>query len=63
MSPVNEVTSDGLPTFFVKDIPPVTSVDISTRQVQTYFGELTDNYVFTKTNSPEFDYPGAYDII
>lgn len=57
MSPVNEVNREGLPTFFVKDIPPVASVDIPIRRMGVYFGELTQDYVFVDTSAPEFDYP------
>jgi len=59
MSPVNEVNSEGLPQFFVKDMPPVSSVDIPIRNVGVYFGELTENYVFVKTTALEFDYPAG----
>jgi len=56
MSPVNEVNVEGLPQFFVKDIPPVSSVDIETRRMGVYFGEVTESYVFVKTSAREFDY-------
>ena len=39
MSPVAQVTADGLPDFYLKDLP-VTGV-ISVTQPQVYFGELT----------------------
>ncbi|MDH7602980.1 MAG: UPF0182 family protein [Armatimonadota bacterium] len=57
MSPVNEVNSEGLPQFFVKDMPPVASVDLPIVNPGVYFGELTENYVFVNTTAPEFDYP------
>ena len=56
MSPVNEVTEVGLPEYFVYDIPPKTNVDLPIDKPGVYFGELTDDYVFVKTNSREFDY-------
>ncbi|MCX8053454.1 MAG: UPF0182 family protein, partial [Armatimonadetes bacterium] len=56
MSPVNEVNVEGLPQFFVKDIPPVALVDLSINNVAVYFGEVTEGYVFVKTSAPEFDY-------
>ena len=55
LSPVNEVTVEGLPVLLVKDIPPVGNLDIERPQI--YFGEKTDNYVIVKTNTQEFDYP------
>ena len=57
LSPVNEVTPEGLPEFFVKDIPPQSSVDLSVTRPEIYFGERTDHPVFVKTEMEEFDYP------
>lgn len=57
MSPVNEVTSEGLPEFFIKDIPPVTRTNLKVERPEIYFGELTNQYVIVNTRSQEFDYP------
>lgn len=57
MSPVNEVTSDGLPVLFIKNIPPVSQVDLSIKEPAIYYGESTENYIYTGMNTPEFDYP------
>jgi len=57
MSPVNETTEEGLPNFFLKDIPPVSSVDLEVTRPEIYFGEATDNYVIVNTTEEEFDYP------
>jgi len=57
MSPVNETTEEGLPIFFLKDIPPVTSTDLRVTRPEIYFGEVTDEYVIVNTKSQEFDYP------
>jgi uncharacterized membrane protein (UPF0182 family) len=56
-SPVNEVTSEGLPEFFVQDIPPRSSVGLNITRPEIYFGEKTDYPVFVKTRMKEFDYP------
>jgi uncharacterized protein len=58
LGPVNEVTQEGLPVLFVKDIPPVSSVpnDIDIKVPSIYFGELSNDYVLVDTNTPEFDY-------
>lgn len=61
MSSVDEVTSNGLPQFFVKDIPPISSTELSIERPEIYFGELTKNYVITNTNIKEFDYPKGED--
>jgi len=55
LSPVNEVSAEGLPELLVKDIPPTGVFDIEVPQI--YFGEKTDNYVIVKTKTQEFDYP------
>ncbi|MFC1933463.1 UPF0182 family protein [Chloroflexota bacterium] len=55
LSPVNEVTTQGLPNLLVKDIPPIGEFNIERPQI--YFGEKTDDYVIVKTKTQEFDYP------
>jgi uncharacterized protein len=55
ISPVNEVSTQGLPSLWAKDIPPVGDFEITRPQI--YFGEKTNEYVIVKTNTPEFDYP------
>jgi len=55
LSPVNEVSAQGLPVLLVKDIPPVG--DFNIEQPQIYFGEKTNDYVIVKTKTQEFDYP------
>jgi len=57
MTPVNEVTNEGLPLFFIKNIPPQSTVDIVVDRPEIYFGELTNDYVVVNTNAKEFDYP------
>ncbi|OGW39129.1 MAG: hypothetical protein A2Y97_09190 [Nitrospirae bacterium RBG_13_39_12] len=57
MSPVSRISREGLPEFIVKDIPPVSSVDIKITRPEIYFGELSSDYVIVKTKVPEFDYP------
>lgn len=58
MSPVNEVTGEGLPNFFLKDIPPSSPYpELNITRPEIYFGEATNSYVIVKTRGPEFDYP------
>ncbi|HKJ68446.1 MAG TPA: UPF0182 family protein [bacterium] len=57
MSPVNIVTPEGLPELFIKDIPPVSSVDLQVTRPGIYYGEETGHYVFTGATTEEFDYP------
>ncbi len=55
LSPVNEITSEGLPVLLAKDIPPVGDPNIERPEI--YFGEKTNDYVIVKTKTQEFDYP------
>ena len=59
MAPVNQVTTEGLPVLFIKDLPPVSSISIPLTRPQIYYGELTSSYVFTGTQQDEFDYPSG----
>lgn len=56
-SPVNKVTTEGLPQLTIKDIPPVTGSDIKVERPEIYFGESTDDYVIVNAREEEFDYP------
>ncbi len=57
VTPINSVTSEGQPSFTVKDIPPRGDIDIARPEI--YFGELTDDYVIVNTGAKEFDYPSG----
>jgi uncharacterized membrane protein (UPF0182 family) len=57
--PVNQVTPEGLPEFFIKDIPPVSTVNIKVSRPEIYFGELSNDYVIVRTRSQELDYPAG----
>lgn len=57
MGPVNRVSAEGLPEFFIKDIPPVSSKDIKISRPEIYYGETSNEYVFVGTKRDEFDYP------
>ena len=59
MSPVNELTSDGLPVFFIKDIPPIASIPIRITRPEIYYGEQSNEYCFVDTRLKEFDYPSG----
>ena len=55
MSAVNEVTPEGLPTFFLQDVPPRGKIPID--QPELYFSERATDYVIVRTRFPEFSYP------
>jgi len=60
MSPVNSVTKEGLPNYFIQDIPPVSNVDeekLTINKPQVYYGEKASSFVLVNTNTKEFDYP------
>ncbi|MEW6172184.1 MAG: UPF0182 family protein [Bacillota bacterium] len=57
MSPVNEVTPEGLPEFFLKDIPPQTTTGLKITRPEIYYGETPAPYAVVNTNTGEFDYP------
>jgi uncharacterized membrane protein (UPF0182 family) len=57
--PVSRISKEGLPEFFVKDIPAISLADIKVSRPEIYFGELSNDYVVVKTRVPEFSYPTA----
>ncbi len=59
LGPVNKVTPEGLPEFFIKDIPPVFDSPIQVSRPEVYYGELANDYVFVKTKAQELDYPAG----
>jgi uncharacterized membrane protein (UPF0182 family) len=59
LSPVNQVTAEGLPMLFVKDLPPVSTVSLRISRPQIYYGELSNDYVFVGTRQREFDHPSG----
>ena len=60
LGPVNEVTPEGLPVLFIKDLPPVSSIEtLAITQPEIYYGELSNEYVIVNTKSKEFDYPSG----
>jgi uncharacterized membrane protein (UPF0182 family) len=59
MGPVSKISKEGLPEFFIKDIPPSSSANVKIATPEIYFGELTSDYVIVNTKIPEFSYPTA----
>jgi uncharacterized membrane protein (UPF0182 family) len=58
MSPVNKITSEGLPEMLIKNIPPTTGTEgFEVERPEIYFGELTNDYIIVNTKEKEFDYP------
>lgn len=59
MNQVNKISEEGLPEMLIKDIPPKTSIDLSLKRPEIYFGEHNNPYIITNTKIEpgEFDYP------
>jgi len=64
LSPVNEVTPEGLPVLFLKNLPPSSSVaSLSVSRPEIYYGELAGNWVVVNTKTKEFNYPSGEDNV
>lgn len=58
LGPVNQVTEEGLPLLFIKDIPPTSDIkSLQVKRPEIYFGEIPSDFVFVNTKAQEFDYP------
>jgi hypothetical protein len=63
LGPVNQVTAEGLPVLFLKDLPTSSEVDLSVEEPSVYFGELSNDYVIVNTDTREFHYPEGDDNV
>ncbi len=63
LGPVNQVTSEGLPELFVRNLPPETIPELAITEPSIYFGELSNDYVIVKTKTREFHYPRGDDNV
>lgn len=60
LSPVNEVTPEGLPVLFLKDLPPSSNIEsLNVSQPEIYYGELANDWVVVNTKAKEFNYPSG----
>ncbi len=60
LSPVSEVSEEGLPRLLVRNIPPETeSPSLEIDRPEIYFGERSSDYVVINTSEDEFDYPSG----
>jgi uncharacterized protein len=58
LGPVNEVTAQGLPMLFIRDLPPQSVIPgLQVTEPSIYFGELSNDYVIVRTRTREFHYP------
>jgi hypothetical protein len=63
MSPVTQKSAEGLPNFYLKDIPPVASGGPDITEPRIYFGQGAGGYVIVKGSTPEFDHPAGKDNV
>jgi uncharacterized membrane protein (UPF0182 family) len=63
MSPVTLKSAEGLPEFYLQNIPPVATGGPPIGQPRIYFSERSDDYVVVKGSTPEFDYPNGKDNV
>jgi uncharacterized membrane protein (UPF0182 family) len=63
MSPVTQKSTEGLPNFYLKDIPPVANGGPEITEPRIYFGQGMAGYVIVKGSTPEFDYPRGKDNV
>ncbi len=63
LGPVNQVTEEGLPVLFIRDLPPVSTVNVPITEPSVYFGELSNDYVIARTRAREFHYPKGNDNV
>ena len=56
MTPVNRISAEGLPEFYIKDIPPQSSVGLAVTRPQLYYSLVTNPYVVVNTRNKELDY-------
>ncbi|HSC71140.1 MAG TPA: UPF0182 family protein, partial [Candidatus Methylomirabilis sp.] len=59
LGPVNRITPEGLPDFWIKDIPPESTGPLKVTRPEIYYGEIANDYVFVKTRAQELDYPAG----
>ena len=59
LGPVNRISPEGLPEFFIKDIPPRATTALKVSRPEIYYGEAGGNYIIVNTRAKEFDYPSG----
>lgn len=59
LGPSNEVTAEGLPVLWIKDLPPSSTIATPVSRPQIYFGELARPFVLAPSRQREFDFPSA----
>ena len=63
LGPVNQVTEEGLPVLFVRNLPLETVPELPIEEPSLYYGELSNDYVIVRTSTREFHYPRGEDNV
>lgn len=63
MSPVAETNSEGSPRFLIKDLPPVSKIDLKLTRPEIYYGQKTSDFKLVNTHVKELDYPKGKDNV
>ncbi|MCI0662261.1 MAG: UPF0182 family protein, partial [Acidobacteria bacterium] len=64
VGPVDQITPQGQPVLYIKDIPPSSSIStLKIDRPEIYFGELTNDHVYVMTDHKEFNYPSGEDNV
>jgi uncharacterized membrane protein (UPF0182 family) len=63
MSPVTRKSTEGLPLFYLQDIPPVATGGPAITEPRLYFGQAEERYAIVRGSTPEFDYPKGKDNV
>jgi uncharacterized membrane protein (UPF0182 family) len=62
LAEANRITTDGLPVFFIQDMPPVVKTPtLKFTRPELYYSEITSEPIFVHTEQREFDYPSGDD--
>jgi len=56
MNPVNRFSAEGLPEFYIKDIPPQSTMGQAVSRPELYYGLTATPYVVVNTRTRELDY-------
>jgi len=59
MNPVDRISPEGQPEFYIQDLPPRSSVDLEVTRPEIYYGEMTTDTVFVGSGREEFSYPSG----
>jgi len=63
LGPVNQVSTEGLPVLYVRNMPPETEAGLRIDEPSLYFSELSNDYVIVGTGTREFHYPSGDDNV